>query len=168
MVGLQVEPISNLFYQIEFELLQIDEGRFPFLPVLPLLQLVVLDHGLYFTLPPAQNNIMPGGGDLPLPNLPIIPPCIQPLPPTLADHPLHLRLQIVSNTPYTQIGYFLLRVYQHFNVVVTEILVGGVLLNGGETFDGGNFPEETVAVGLGNQYFPSDFRLFVFLFHLLE
>ena len=92
MVGLQVEPIGNLFNEIKFELLQIDKRRFPFLPVLPLLQLIVLDHGLYFALPPAQDDIMPRGGDLPLPNLPVIPPCVQPLPPALTYHPLHLRL----------------------------------------------------------------------------
>ena len=168
MIGLQVEAIGNLFYQIEFKLLQIDEGRFPFLSVLPLLQLVVLYHGFYFALPPAQDDIVPGRGDLPLPDLPVIPSCVQPLPPALADHFLHLRFQIVSNAPDAQIGDFLLGVDQHFDVVVAEILVGGVLLNGGETFDGGNFPEEAVAVGLRDQYFPSYFRLLVFFLHLLE
>ena len=111
---------------------------------------------------------MTGWCYLPLSYTPIIPSRIKPMFPTFTDHFLHLRLQILSNTPNTCIRDVLLRINEHFNVIVAIILIVGIFLDGCKSFNWSNFPVKSITAGLRHNHFPLNLALFLLLFSLMS
>ena len=55
-------------------------------------------------------------------HLPFVLSCRKSIAPALEDHPLSFLLKILSNTAYAHIGFFLILIKSHFDMIVAHFL----------------------------------------------
>lgn len=150
MERLKLSCHRSLLDYFPIELLQIDKWGFSILSVSPL-SFVMLDHDLDPIIPLPQHDTMPRVQIFSLSYLPIIPPRSQPPLPAFHKHFLHLFLEVLPNTPNTDIHSLPICVKTHLYMVVTKFQTSRILLNWGETFNWSDLPVKPITLRLRNQ-----------------